>query len=947
MLKMAYPNYLNEHVRKNFKKGRISKESRLKGYQKDQVLRQPQTASNYEDIQEEASGDIVDLNQSRNSKEKLKVMENKLEKLSEYLNNVIKEQNYLRSELMTAQNEARSLKWRLKLTKKDLEISERHRSRLEAEIECLREMTEAAVIDKEIAEEKTEYFEEIMKDECEKTKSLEIELEILREEMQIQSDNGVPAIHHLNKLKDDNSVLNNAILRLNNLYHNLQERFQKAKEEATVCSGENETLKEIAEYKDKTIFKLKEEVDELSETLDNILSADELVFEVTARNLRLEAEIRQLRKKMQVMEEELEVSEEIEEALQEIKLICREEIECLESKLKNAETVLLQYIQLLKDKEKTINQYRELTAGLREKNHKLSNELETALRQKNESIVSVENLKLKIGAQNRLEISDLIRNESLKIDLSSVKDELNYFSLFMPENFFTREGENSAIQVRLITAKILKKLKLLIVHLQSFLFERYDKDPTELSSLNTSTKFLILAYELECLLKMCAASFHQMDVKNFLAQGRYHYTIMQIDSDMNSYLVLLCNKELDKKNCLVSLKKAYSSLFEILNSNFVPKFEETTSKVELSLSIIHINSKYINAFCSALDAIGGLLHDYKLKAIRASCIAQGFKRTTSWLLKYIKNCREENLYLVPAVADNVGIISKSVEEVLSYFTTIYTKFQENQIADSCFTESTGKQSFNKIISAMEKINKELEDLKISGKNGDFFIEATVKINHLSPIDILTNNKKKESEEVISNLVNKVASCELEIISLTETLQKQKCESQERVKAMQDSAQQTEEIDTTTTTKDVLSAGDCSATTDFLMLQLQDMECSMKYLNQKNFELRISIIKQQQNCLVPLRILPKPKYLPDLHSICTLQRKLNKLAGIMRGIMVPLVIDITKKRNNKERFYKYLTNRMIIRREVEDELWKITSEIRDLRFSPRTIWSNVKAFPSDK
>lgn len=293
-------------------------------------------------------------------------------------------------------NDLTLLKRKLCKTETCLQASENKRSKLEVTVEGLRDITEHAIIEKEIAEEKGEQIELLLKDEADKCKALEIKLDTMREEMKLQCVNGAPAVHCMKKIENENEIFKCALLRLREKFENLHRQFLNSKKEVEKHSNEIEGLKETEKAMEDTLCKNKEETSELYDIIDSMANADDIIFKITERNLKSEDKFNDLHKTLRNTENLLEVTEETKEALQEIRFTCRDKIECLESKLRHMQTALDQKTILIEEREDIINKYRQLTLALRERNHKLAEDLEIVSKDRKAAVLTAENLKLKI-----------------------------------------------------------------------------------------------------------------------------------------------------------------------------------------------------------------------------------------------------------------------------------------------------------------------------------------------------------------------------------------------------------------------------------------------------------------------------------------------------------------------------------------------------------------------
>lgn len=949
--KVTYPNYLSKSpVAKSSKPEEKRRcDVKIKTAKTLPPVVQPKTGAiqDLENIIKQKSEEIDKLKTVYKEAEvKCHVEEAEKQKLSQDLKHKDKKVKELEKMLTTSQTDFLILYKEFRSTKKLLERSEERQRQVEGTFEELRDITETAIIDKEMAEERSEELELRLKDEVDKCKTLQVELEIRKEEMQLQCVNGLPVIHYVKKLENENEVLKSALGQLGDIYKNLQQQLFNSKKILQEYSEEIECLKGDEKAMEETLHKYKTEISELYGEIDVMLIADDVVFEVAESNLRWEDKVMHLHDILRNNEEKLEVSEEVEETLQEIKSICGEEIECLEIKVNAMQSALDQKTNLLMDREEVIEKYRKLTSTFEEENRTLTGRIKMLQLEKQEAVRTAENLKLKNHQEKSKVLKELIQIENMKIDLQRYKEERNYWLPFMPDGFFAHVGENSAIQVRLISSKMMKKLELLIELLQSSCTRSYNiSKEEELRTLALETRFLLSAYEFHSLLNLYIESFDHIHAEHFLSLSTFLDTIELTDKEVDRFLTLLSTGELDTSQSLKNLDNTRYLLSRILYT-YVPEIEKTMIDFKCYLNMIHISCKCIQEHCLAIDSMAKISAEYKSGANLLMESAKQIEKNVNLSLNIFRGHKKEKLYVPADAADRVKnnwlIIQEIMEFKIACHQSVVVEDQESMAGTLNEQNNT---NFNEMVHKFMIADKDIDELHMLVSKGDFFVEPNADFPVFSTVHTWAQFKMQQEEHKTSKLKNEITSCELEIIKLNDIveIQKKQLIKSKRVSVKVSSSQQTDDTDVEVVVP-LQAIGDTSANSEFLTSKLQGMECLLQYLSQKNFELRTVPLRVHRDILKPLNVSPKPKYNRDTHRICVLQKRLNELAVKLRGILLPTVADITKNHSCNEKMYqKYQTERALIRKEIEDSLWNIIIDLKKLRISPKCVWSDTNSF----
>ncbi|XP_054706683.1 uncharacterized protein LOC129216490 [Uloborus diversus] len=298
-----------------------------------------------------------------------------------------------------------------------LQKSEKRRIFLEKNLQKFMHLAEHVIIEKEIAEANNEQLLFQLRECEERCENLALELDVKKEEMEIQKIDELPAKHYIKELKEKNRVLNAALLKLREYYFDQREQTKEAKQllENNLKITESLELTRINLLHE--IEMREDEINDLFQSIDDLMTADEVVFDVIDRNTRYEQDIINLYRKIDEIEEELEISTELEQVMQEIIFQDREELQELITKLHLTITSLEQGRYILKERDYIIEQYKDLTSQFRKENFDLCLTLQKTILDKKNAVRKAEKLKLyfnqihsiRMSSMGSFEIGDRVR----------------------------------------------------------------------------------------------------------------------------------------------------------------------------------------------------------------------------------------------------------------------------------------------------------------------------------------------------------------------------------------------------------------------------------------------------------------------------------------------------------------------------------------------------------
>ncbi|ROT42486.1 dynactin [Sodiomyces alkalinus F11] len=398
-------------------------------------------------------------------REKLKQLEKVQEERDKYETIIQK----LQAKFQPQQAENAELRKQLKEAEAMLESVEQ----LQAEHETTLEL---ATLDREMAEETAEVLKAELDALKQKTEELELEVEILREENQEFSNGMTPQERSSAgwlQMEKTNERLREALLRLRDLTQaheaELRDQIKMLEtdlQEYGAVKAQFETAKEKLAQSETT-------VEDLRQQLDNALGAEDMIEDLTERNMSMAEQIEELRAVVEDLENLKEINDELEINHVQNEKELQEEIDFKDSVIAEQARRAAQQEEAIEDLEYTLSRFRELVTSLQSdlEDMRASNAVTEAeseqLDTKSRAMMDL-NMKLQISAaKTQVKTIDL---ELRRLDAQEAEQHLEIVKLFLPETY---EEDRNSVLALLRFKRVAFKAGLL----QGFLKERVNAQP--------------------------------------------------------------------------------------------------------------------------------------------------------------------------------------------------------------------------------------------------------------------------------------------------------------------------------------------------------------------------------------------------------------------------------------------------------------------------------------
>ncbi|KAJ1979239.1 hypothetical protein H4R34_002907 [Dimargaris verticillata] len=503
---------------------------------------------------------------------KLKILESKrqedrqkikeAERLHEQAEQFLHIKEKLTSKLTDMQQE-------LKDVKRQLKTAAFEKAEIEAQCQRAEEAFEMMSLDREMAEEKADNLGQevqVLKEKLDETNDrLAVQDNPDLIDADLADTEGTERAMDPAQMKRQIGRLKEALLRMRDLSSETEndlrrkiKALEKDLAQAPELKAQNSDLKVRLETAEG-------QVEELTSRLDDSLAAEDLVEQLTMRNLDLTEKVEEMRVKIEDLESLKELNDEMEESHIETEKQLNAELEFKDSMLRELQKKLDANEETMADYEATIQQFRVLVKNLQDDlAQRRSREAEQQFEAKELSSQSQAMLSLNLQLQSTVMKAQAkaIDLELRKLDAQQATEHLRFLEPYLPSSFF--QHENNAICCLLLFKRLVFKTDLLVKQLDDQV-EKSDKGMS-VDSLQTAQLRLALT-TLGAGASRFVAHLCQCPADTFLKLGFLHHDVSSIEKRLNTTLDQLRQEELVALSALADVQRAVHQLDGLLDTH--------------------------------------------------------------------------------------------------------------------------------------------------------------------------------------------------------------------------------------------------------------------------------------------------------------------------------------------------------------------------------------------
>ncbi|KUI55283.1 hypothetical protein VP1G_02625 [Cytospora mali] len=300
---------------------------------------------------------------------------------------------------------------------------------------------ELATLDREMAEETAEVMKAELETLKEKTEELELELEILREENSEYTKGMSPeekASTNWIQMERNNERLREALIRLRDITQQQEEEFRDQIKSLEEDVTELTTIKEQHELSKGKLTQAEAMVEDLRQQLDTALGAEDMIEDLTERNMSQAEQIEELKAIIDDLENLKEVNDELEINHVQNEKEMQEEIDFKDSVIAEQARRAADQEAALEDMEYTLSRFRELVTNLQGdlQDMKASQAVsETESEKLNSRSRAMEDLTMKLQISAEKAQAKTIDLEMRRLEAQEAEQHLEIVKMFLPDSY--------------------------------------------------------------------------------------------------------------------------------------------------------------------------------------------------------------------------------------------------------------------------------------------------------------------------------------------------------------------------------------------------------------------------------------------------------------------------------------------------------------------------------
>lgn len=354
-----------------------------------------------------------------------------------------------------------------------LQTSEKELSLIKAEleerIEDLGEQLEMAALDREMAEEKAEAAAAELETLKEVNEEMSLEVEVLREENAMYEHGPVDESERTStgwiQLEKQNERLKAALIQIRDI---TSETDAEQKKRISELEKELSSLADVQDSRDALLSKLQAseaQLEDVKTQLDDALGAEEMLEQLTERNLFLGERMTEMAATIEELEALKELNEELDEVHVETEKQLQEEVDLKDMSLRERQARVEALEANATEYEATFSQFRELVLNLQ-------NDVESLRAERDGLVEEGQNAQLNSQSREMLNLNLKLQSSALKsqartidADLGRMRAEQASMQLEMMQPYlpvpYVEEGDQDAVAGLLFFKRMSTKADLI------------------------------------------------------------------------------------------------------------------------------------------------------------------------------------------------------------------------------------------------------------------------------------------------------------------------------------------------------------------------------------------------------------------------------------------------------------------------------------------------------
>lgn len=563
--------------------------------------------------------------------------------------------------------------------KKQLKDEEERAQALEAQQAENDSINEMATLDREMAEETAESLAMELDTLRQRHEELELEVEVLREENQELGQEMSPEEKTSQgwlQLERSNERLREALLRLRDV---TQQQEADLKNQVTELEQDLQDMNKLKEGYQHTKGKLMQSdanLEDLRQQLDTALGAEEMIEELTERNMALNEKMDELRQTIEDLESLKELNDELELNHVETEKQLQDEIDYSEALL--SEEARKSAIQdgTIQDLEYTVNRFRDLAKSMQGEiedmrtSQQLSETEANELSNRSKAMMDL-NMRLQVSASKaQIKAIDL---ELGKMNAQESSEHLAIVQLFLPESF---QSERDSVQALLRFRRIGFKAEMM----HRFVKERMNGPtaPGQEDDLFACCSVLDKLTWVSSTSERFVRNIQTCDLEAFRRLGGASYELEPVERAFNTWIEGLKRDELKGEQCATELQRSIALMAHLAEVHISENLEHYADEVNLraqmmqsylentAIALAHIKSlseTKVSPPSEANEEESAEYEEFLRKIDSLVSQTRSAKVVSSKAIRQLEDLRSRSLTLEPSTLNTVETAQDAASEL--------------------------------------------------------------------------------------------------------------------------------------------------------------------------------------------------------------------------------------------------------------------------------------------
>ncbi|KAK8858530.1 hypothetical protein IAR55_002757 [Kwoniella newhampshirensis] len=530
---------------------------------------------------------------------------------------------------------------------------------------------EMAALDREVAEEKAEAAEMEVAKLSEKIAELELEVAVLKEE-NAEYETPVSGVEGGERtslafvqLEKHNERLKEALIRLRDVS---TEADREHKTKLAEMEKQLTTQEDILSQLDLTEAKLNNaeaQVEDLKQQLDDALGAEDMLEQLTERNLQMGERIEEMRVTIEDLEALKELNDELEENHVEAEKHLNEEIESLTIHLQFEKARSEELDSVIQDTETTIAQFRELVTSLQSeldflRTQQATQEQVSATTSKEAQALLNLNLRLQSTAVKAQ--SKTVDLELRKLEAAQLAEHMRIIEAYLPDPY--HETESDSTTIFLFFSRLAAKVDMLLS-----VISQIHGLPKSLHA--GTSEALVGVCELRgklrhfsTLNKRFAAIMRRGTTEDWLRYGKLPAEVGGVESKVDGWLNLIKSDDFNEGDCARDLGSLVAQFDHLSETAFnKPLLDVGERQLGLAYNLDYDLDNFAAAVGFARQAILSLTADDEITIdVGGSSLEEGVYDPVQEILDLVRHVKVPSGRLVTQIEEIVAESSALMPE---------------------------------------------------------------------------------------------------------------------------------------------------------------------------------------------------------------------------------------------------------------------------------------------